>query len=121
MASQQPLGNGSAPPADDELINTDDLLSEEDKKKPDPESLKASCGPAKVKACANCSCGLAEELEKEALEAAAKAARENSQNAKSSCGNCYLGDAFRCSGCPYKGMPAFKQGEKVTLDDDNEL
>ncbi|KAG4066508.1 hypothetical protein HA402_007144 [Bradysia odoriphaga] len=95
---------------DDEIINPDDLLDEEDKVKPDPTSLRVCGTTGKRKACKDCSCGLAEELSGE------KAA-ENVPTQKSSCGSCYLGDAFRCASCPYLGMPAFKPGEKIQLTD----
>lgn len=97
-----------------DLVDPDQLISEEDLKKPDPSALKAVCGGEKKRrACRNCSCGLAEELDR---EAAAKAAAK--EQPKSSCGNCYLGDAFRCASCPYRGLPAFKPGEKIVLTED---
>ncbi|KAK6590656.1 hypothetical protein RS030_142230 [Cryptosporidium xiaoi] len=81
---------------------------------------RESC-KSKERACNNCNCGRAE-LEKEiGVEEARKVYQEKVEKgiARSSCGNCYLGDAFRCAGCPYKGMPAFKPGEKLELSEHN--
>ncbi|XP_069510158.1 anamorsin [Ambystoma mexicanum] len=99
-----------------DLLDSDELLDPEDLKKPDPSSLRAtSCGEGsstKKKACKNCTCGLAEELEAEKDKNAPKPSAQS----KSACGNCYLGDAFRCASCPYLGMPAFRPGEKILLN-----
>lgn len=97
--------------AGQDLINDDDLLTEEDKIKP---TAVMDCGPGTTKkACKNCSCGMAELEAQEKTQLAT-----DSSNAKSSCGNCYLGDAFRCGGCPYRGLPAFKPGEQVQIPTD---
>ena len=99
------------------LLNKKETNKEE-VKKIDPASLineeedeKERCGPTnkknKIKACKGCNCGLKEELE---------AGGDGMMIKPSSCGNCYLGDAFRCAKCPYKGQPAFLPGEKIELD-----
>jgi hypothetical protein len=96
----------------------------------------AECIPRAGKrrrACKDCTCGLAEKI---AAEDAAKRSNADAQlqslklgaddladaevdftvqGKVGSCGNCSLGDAFRCDGCPYIGMPAFKPGEEVRL------
>lgn len=92
-----------------ELIDEDTLLDEADLVKPDPKSLRVCGTTGKRKACKDCSCGLREELD--------SGKEPTTKSFSSSCGSCYLGDAFRCASCPYLGMPAFKPGQKVALSD----
>jgi len=97
--------------AEADLEDEDTLLGDEDLIKP-MTNKKDDCDVGKGgqrKACKNCSCGR-KELEESSPQ------NKPQENVKSSCGNCYLGDAFRCSSCPHLGTPAFKPGEKVQLD-----
>ena len=114
----------------DEVIDEDALLTEKDKAKPTAED-GVGCPPTR-KPCKDCTCGRKEEEEmKENATPATKATSSvvkmdlendpNDRTFKSACGNCALGDAFRCAGCPYLGQPAFKEndgeGKVVMLDD----
>eukprot|EP00929_Paragymnodinium_shiwhaense_P085451 TRINITY_DN4584_c0_g1_i1.p1 TRINITY_DN4584_c0_g1~~TRINITY_DN4584_c0_g1_i1.p1 ORF type:complete len:300 (-),score=82.01 TRINITY_DN4584_c0_g1_i1:136-1035(-) len=90
-------------------INEDELLGE----LPAPVGKgKSDCSSA-PKACANCSCGRKELEDKFGAEEAKQ--RLETGKERSSCNSCYLGDAFRCESCPYRGLPAFKPGTKVEL------
>ena len=117
---------------DDDLIDEDDLITEEDMARPiiQPPECRPKSGKRR-RACKDCSCGLKEKIEAE--DAAKRSAADNAlsalkldaddlaevdftvQGKVGSCGNCALGDAFRCDGCPYIGLPAFKPGEEVRM------
>ncbi|XP_010549636.1 PREDICTED: anamorsin homolog [Tarenaya hassleriana] len=97
---------------DSDLIDEDSLLTEDDLKKPQLPPVGDCEVGSNRKACKNCTCGRAEMEEKaEKLELT----EDQIENPQSACGSCGLGDAFRCSTCPYKGLPPFKLGEKVSL------
>jgi hypothetical protein len=107
---------------DDDLIDEDTLLDEKDLVRPSVESLQnpsAGC-ETKKKACKDCTCGRAEQerLEKITLQNVPQEAP------KSNCNRCPLGDAYRCSTCPYLGMPAFQVSDGkivLSLDDSADI
>mmetsp|Transcript_31952 Transcript_31952/g.80019 ORF Transcript_31952/g.80019 Transcript_31952/m.80019 type:complete len:260 (-) Transcript_31952:220-999(-) len=92
---------------EEEMIDDEHLLTEDDLKRPEaPANDDCEVGKGGKKACKNCTCGRAE---------GAMPTQEQLDNPQSACGSCGLGDAFRCGTCPYRGLPAFKPGEKITL------
>ncbi|KAK4057585.1 electron carrier [Microbotryomycetes sp. JL221] len=130
-ASATHSNNGTSTPTIDEST----LLTEQDLERPNLIKRQDCDVKTTRKACKNCSCGLRELILSEQddlvqagfpsqTEAGSVGNGQKTMSAMptSSCGNCYLGDAFRCSGCPYLGMPAFEPGEKVKLSNmDDEL
>ena len=99
---------------DDELVDEDELLTAEDLQRPAPatDDCEVGGGGGGRKACDNCSCGRADGGE------VPKLTQEMIENPTSGCGSCSLGDAFRCGGCPYRGLPAFEMGKKIELPAD---
>lgn len=109
--------------AEEDLVDEASLLAR------DPIEAKpvydCGTGSGPRKACKNCSCGLADEEQAQAaaasraamgMDAAAPPPGGPGSKTKSSCGNCSLGDAFRCAGCPSLGLPAWKEeGDKVKI------
>ncbi|CEP07311.1 hypothetical protein [Parasitella parasitica] len=115
--------------ATDDLEDEDALLDEQDKIKPSKDSLArpddCELTDGKRKACKNCTCGRAEEEEKESNNVVSLNLMDDIEDEivqvdptpkkTGGCGSCALGDAFRCSTCPYLGTPAFNTGDKVVL------
>lgn len=117
---------------DSESLDEDDLLNEEDAKNIGGITM-ITCGKSKTKkkkACKDCSCGIKEEEEAEIdnirsqQDTVVKFTEDELTEIDftidgkkvGGCGSCSLGDAFRCTGCPYLGLPAFKPGEPINLD-----
>ncbi|KAF9172447.1 Anamorsin [Mortierella sp. AD011] len=126
---------------EDDLLDESDLIKPTKEQLEAPECGPNSL---KKKKCKNCTCGMEEEAEPDEeqqdvgisdapsagpvpteaivssknnrwMESAITEVVPVELQPKSSCGNCYLGDAFRCGSCPYIGMPAFQPGEKIQL------
>eukprot|EP01060_Flectonema_neradi_P008487 TRINITY_DN16067_c0_g1_i1.p1 TRINITY_DN16067_c0_g1~~TRINITY_DN16067_c0_g1_i1.p1 ORF type:complete len:140 (+),score=37.78 TRINITY_DN16067_c0_g1_i1:56-475(+) len=112
---------------DDDLLDEDAMLTEADKEK--KVAVAGSDCRTRKKACANCTCGRAEEEQLERAQADSAEKKVEPPKEKvilkdgdampfMGCGSCTKGDAFRCASCPFLGQPAFKENAegKVKLD-----
>ncbi|KAA8915237.1 hypothetical protein TRICI_002594 [Trichomonascus ciferrii] len=117
---------------DEELIDENDLMADDvvaQNKIVLPKKCDPGPGKKRRKACKDCTCGM-KDLEQEGVEKQHAAQSQvvtlsNDDTAEvdftvpgkktGSCGSCALGDAFRCDGCPYIGLPPFKPGEVVSI------
>ncbi|PSN64057.1 DUF689-domain-containing protein [Corynespora cassiicola Philippines] len=117
---------------DDDIIDENEFITDQDLGDAivQPPECRPKAGKRR-RACKDCTCGMKEKIEAE--DAAKRTAADKALNTMKldtddlaevdftvqgkvgSCGNCALGDAFRCDGCPYIGLPAFKPGEEVRL------
>nr|A1CQP0.2 RecName: Full=Fe-S cluster assembly protein dre2; AltName: Full=Anamorsin homolog [Aspergillus clavatus NRRL 1] len=122
--------------SDNEIIDEEDLLDGSELAAPiiQPPECRPKAGRRR-RACKDCTCGLAQKLEEE--DAMRRHAADKQlgamklshgdlaevdftvQGKVGSCGNCSLGDAFRCEGCPFIGLPAFQPGEEIRLLNDD--
>ena len=98
---------------DDNLIDEDTLLHSYNLLM---SGLTTSTTPGRIdqkdcktsrNACKNCVCGRSD--------------GSGSKSNISMCGNCHLGDGFRCDTCPSKGLPPFNPGDKVIINERFEL
>lgn len=113
---------------EDESIDEDDLVDGKT-----GNIAMIVCGKSKTKkkkACKDCTCGIKEEEEAEIDNIRSQQDKvvqftedeltevDFTIDGKKvgGCGSCSLGDAFRCTGCPYLGLPAFKPGEAINLN-----
>ncbi|KAJ3663916.1 hypothetical protein Zmor_008133 [Zophobas morio] len=88
----------------DEVSDPDDLLDEKDFKK--PKSAALLCGTTE-KPKAWKIYGPAEEVTKEG--------QKLPRGMRSSCGNCFLADAFYRAGCRQRGLPGNKPGKNIPV------
>jgi hypothetical protein len=97
---------------DDDLADEDALLEGDDVAAGNGSASASDCKPGVNKrACKDCSCGLKELQSGEPVVSDAEL-----KASVSGCGSCAKGDAFRCGGCPYLGLPAYTPGTKPKIE-----